>query len=118
MRRRKNRGSMIIEVTILMPVFLLCVVLYIYAFLYYVKTAEQMAFVSEQLYVKEEFVPDSMRECSIQMYQQEGTDIATSQGRYRYTDIRVEMKKDAGNPIRNLRRWQGIADAVNQRGDS
>lgn len=118
MRKRKNRGNMIVEVTILMPVFLLCVVLYIYAFLYYVRIAEQTAFISEQLYTKGEVMTNNKQDCSVYIYQQGNTDVVTSQSQYRYTDIRVEMKKDAGNPVRNLRRWQSIADAVGKRGDS
>lgn len=113
-RQRKNRGSIVVEMTLLMPVFLLCVFLYITAFLYYVEAAEQMYLASAALYL----TTDDAGENEVFIYKRGGTSIATAERSERYADVKVELRKDAGNPIQNLRRWQSIADAVDKRGDS
>lgn len=118
MSGKRNQGSMIIELTILMPVFLLCVVLYLSAFLYYVKTVKQTAQAADVLYSKSVRTEAEMCDSSLRIHRQGSTDIATSISQQKYTNIKVEMKKDAGNPISNLRRWKNIADAVGKRGDS
>lgn len=117
-RHRKNRGSIVVEMTLLMPVFLLCVFLYITAFLYYVETAKQMYFVSDALYQRTNLTTDNIGEREAQVYKQGGTCIATAERSEKYANIKVEIRKDAGNPVQNLRRWQSIADAVSERGDS
>ncbi|MBD8973571.1 MAG: hypothetical protein EGQ63_06995 [Clostridiales bacterium] len=117
-RRRKNRGSIVVEMTILMPVFLLCVFLYITAFLYYVEAAEQMYLASAALYQEYILTTDDAGADEVSIYKRGGTSVATVERSERYADVKVELRKDAGNPIQNLRRWQSIADAVDKRGDS
>lgn len=117
-RQRKNRGSIVVEMTLLMPVFLLCVFLYITAFLYYVEAAEQMYLASAALYQESGLTTDNAGEDEVSFYKRGGTSVATVERSERYADVKVELRKDAGNPIQNLRRWQSIADAVDKRGDS
>lgn len=112
--RGANRGSIIIEMTLLMPVFLVVFYFYIMTFLYYVETGKQMNELAVMLYQENgesgEVLPGKTE--TIQIYNQGGTWTGILQDRQKWTDITLVMKRDGSNPVRNLRRWQIVADTV------
>ena len=77
-----------------------------------------MYLTSAALYRESVLTTDDAGENEVSIYKRGGTSVATVEKSERYADVNVELRKDAGNPIQNLRRWQSIADAVDKRGDS
>lgn len=114
-REVRNRGSMTIEVTLLMPFLLMCIVLYITAFLDCVEVAKAMDNLSETLYCSGSGEKDVTK--GAQTYQQGSVETAVFRKEKQWSVLQVEMRKYAENPVENLRRWQVIADTVYEGGN-
>ena len=114
-RIKKNIGSTTIELTLLMPVFLGCVFLYIMVFLFFIEIGSGMYQLSEYMYAKEGeesniFVNDLME--GVQIHVQGGTKIAEINREDTWFSLHLMLQKDDSNPVENLRRWQMIGNAV------
>lgn len=112
---KKNKGSAIIEMTLLIPVFLGCVFLYIMFFLFFIETGREMYYLSERIYAKEveennNFTDNSFKE--IYVYTQGSTKIANINREDTWFSFHLELRKDESDPVINLRRWQMIANTV------
>ena len=107
---RRNVGSIIVEFTVLMPIFLICIYLYIMAFLYYMEAAKGMDRLSEAIYGQQEESVVSVE--SIYINKRGANREGTFRKENKWAVTEITMKKDISDPVRNLRRWQIIADTV------
>ena len=111
---RKNRGSTIIEMTLLISVFMGVIFLYITFFLYLINSAGQMEQAAEYLYSVNEEEPDSEKSANIWIQKQ--GDIRTVW--FEETDsrflIRTKYRRWVKNPVENIRRWQLAVSLVSQ----
>lgn len=101
---------MIIEMTLLMPVFLFVIYMYIMAFLYYVDMGKQMSQVCESVY--EYPAMDTEYQNGIQLRKQGGTLAGQYQEEERWANITITVRRNISDPVTNLRRWQVVTDAV------
>lgn len=109
--KRRNVGSIIVEFTLLMPFFLLCVYLYIMAFLYYIEAGKGMSRLAESIYDQRE--EDSIEgEEYLYISKRGGNREGTFRKENKWTVTEISMKRDISDPVRNLRRWQIIADTI------
>ena len=101
--KRDNRGSAIIEMTLLIPVLLGCIYFYIMLFLFLTETAKDMYTMAEYLYgtrqTKEENVTGTVSKNG-------NTEIIRIQNTGELFEIQTELRKDASDVIENIRRWQ------------
>lgn len=101
--KRDNRGSTIIEMTLLIPVLLGCIYFYIMLFLFLIETAEDMYIMAEYLYEPER----TKQENVIGTISKNGnTEIIRIQNTGELFEIKTELRKDASDVIENIRRWQ------------
>ena len=107
---RRNVGSIIVEFTVLMPIFLICIYLYIMAFLYYMEAGKGMDRLSEAIYGQQEEAVVSGE--SIYINKRGANREGTFRKENKWAVTEITMKKDISDPVRNLRRWQIIADTV------
>lgn len=112
MKRRKNCGSAVIELTMLMPVLLGCIYLYIMLFLFFVKSGKGMEELADCIY---RIQTNSDRESEesgngILVRTQGKVKTAKMEQQGNLFTIRIELRKDENNPVENLRRWQLVTD--------
>lgn len=106
--RKKNKGSAVIETTLLIPVFLGCIYFYIMLFLFFVDSGKRMEQIAASMYKvqtaqngnSEEWEEDILirTEGKMKIYRIEEED-----GLF---DIQLELRKDQNNAVENIRRWQ------------
>ncbi len=101
--KRNNRGSTIIEMTLLIPVLLGCVYFYIMLFLFLIETAEDMYIMAEYLYEPERTKEESVTGT---ICKNGNTEIIRIQNTGELFEIQAELRKDASDVIENIRRWQ------------
>lgn len=107
-RKRKNRGSMILEMTLLIPIVLVCMYLYVYLFLGLVRVSKAYGQAAGQLYAKEGSVTKGRGiihkngEMSIAAFKEDDT----------YLNIQVTLRKEDSDVLKNLRRWQLAAGGI------
>lgn len=104
-RREKNRGSMIVEYTLLMPVFLGVVYLYILCFLLLVQQGGCMEAAAEALYQKQSFLKYE----EIQKGNKRSIVVKQENGSFRIEGSFKGVEQDA---IKTIRRWQIAIDTV------
>lgn len=111
--KKKNKGSAIIEITLLVPVLFGCIFFYIMSMLFLVEHGKMVDIISEKLYAEEKTVTDSVISYSgCCEYNDGSTKVAEYTGEYEKYDIVLELKKYAGDTVKNLRRWQLVADTI------
>ncbi|MBR1597424.1 MAG: hypothetical protein IJ661_00765 [Lachnospiraceae bacterium] len=105
---RRNRGSAVVEVTLLVPIMLGCIYFYIMSMLYLVEHGRVVNSLSERLYE----AIDSTEEKSTG----EGTlakgGVESFEERFENYTISLTLQADDSDPVKSLRRWQLIADTV------
>ena len=104
---KKNYGSTIIEVTLMIPVILGCIYFYIMSMLYLVEHGKVVNELSENLY---EAVYDKEADVSSDV----NGGIASYEGSFEKYDISLTLRSDSSDPVKSLRRWQLIADTICQ----
>ncbi|MDE6626282.1 MAG: hypothetical protein K2K56_07920 [Lachnospiraceae bacterium] len=113
----KNRGSTIIEMTLLISVFMGVIFFYITFFLFLINSAGQMEQTAEYLYCANEERSHTGKPVNMQIQKQ--GDIETAW--FEETDSRflvyVKYKRWVKNPVENIRRWQLAVDLVSQGGN-
>ena len=95
-KKQRNRGSAVLEITLLIPVFLGCIYFYIMLFLFFVESGKRMEQMSECLYQTGEEASGQTKEI-ISGYTDRikgKTRIAEMEEKGKLFDIRLEMKKD------------------------
>ena len=128
----RNKGSAIIEITIMVPIIFGCIYFYIMSMLYIVEHGKVADGLSRQLYtVSSKTVkanstlpaPAKVNTSSTDLTNAEdeefgavqkegGTEIIRYSGIFEKYNIEMELKKNGDNAVKNLRRWQFIADTV------
>lgn len=128
----RNKGSAIIEITIMVPIIFGCIYFYIMSMLYIMEHGKVADGLSRQLYtVSSETVkanstlpaPAKVNTPSTDLTNAEdeefgtvqkegGTEIIRYSGIFEKYNIEMELKKNGDNAVKNLRRWQFIADTV------
>jgi hypothetical protein len=105
---KKNRGSSVIEVSLLIPIFMGCIYLYIMLFIFFMESSKQMCVLSENIYAEEsEDLQGGFslkKEGKMQMIQVKETG--------KLFEIELELRKDGSNPLENIRRWQLVTSGI------
>ncbi|MCM1179662.1 MAG: hypothetical protein NC347_05365 [Clostridium sp.] len=109
-RRQKgnNRGSALIEMTLLIPILLGCIYFYIMLFLFLTETAGDMYGMAEYLYESErtnESVAGTVSKSG-------NTEIISIKSTGKLFEIRAELRRDASDAIENIRRWQLVTGGI------
>ncbi len=108
----KNRGSAIIEMTMLIPILLGVIYLYIMLFLFLVQSAKCMGIMADALYLEEEIMVTAEKTINVSKNTQ-GNKISIylreSTGMF---DIDLQMHRKEDAIVRNIRRWQLAADTL------
>ncbi len=112
----KNKGSAVIEITLMIPVILGCIYFYIMSMLYLVEHGRVVDKLSEELYDSISFGYDSgAADDSVSDNDTIGIinkGVAEYEEDYENYTISVRLKVDDSNPVKSLRRWQLIADTI------
>ena len=123
----KNKGSAVVEITLMVPVILGCIYFYIMSMLYLVEHGRMVDELSEGLYnnlsVANMPVDNEQKEGYEEKIYTADTrgeeyvgDIndgqATYEGNYEKYVISLNFRVDNSDPIKSLRRWQLIADTI------
>ena len=115
--RLTNRGSAVIEMTLIMPVLLVVFYLYISIFLFYVQSGKSMKDMAEVLYCTEE----------IENYTYEGDFTVRENGNTKSVcikesealfELNLELRRNDDSVVEKIRRWQLATDTICERGDS
>lgn len=111
-KNKRNKGSTVIEMSLLIPVFMGCIYFYIMLFLFFTRAAKKVEEVSEYAYRKagtkveqKGTVPEHVR---IQMEGKVRVIKVEEQGKL-FT-FQTEFRRDENDPVQNLRRWQLVSD--------
>lgn len=99
---KKYRGSAVIEITLLIPVFLGCIYFYIMLFLNLVQTTKQFYYLAENLYE----TGDSGTVGGSEKVVKGNTETVTFYEKDSFFEIRIQMSKNDSDAIENIRRWQ------------
>ncbi|MBR1865550.1 MAG: hypothetical protein IJ801_03495 [Lachnospiraceae bacterium] len=112
MRKCRNRGSAVIEVTLLMPVFLGCIYFYIMLFLFLIQSGQTMDQVVAMMYPPDQTVavtpqdaPDGIRLC-----REGGTQTVRVEQENGFFHLHLTLARDGEDTVRKLRRWQFVTD--------
>ncbi len=125
---KKNRGSVVVEMTLLMPVFLGCVYMYIMIFISLIHAQQNMRQAADILYAAQagEYLADGSggidgsdvpgasgyRGKGSLTYSAEGDKIKVSFQGDDWLELRFQMTAGQKNPAKKLRKWQLIADML------
>ncbi len=104
---RRNCGSAVIEITLLMPAFLGCIYLYIMLFLFFIDSGKRMEQLAECIYTTKQ---ESVLEQSIVIRTEGNLKIGRIEAQDEPFVIQLELRKDENDPVKNIRRWQLVAD--------
>lgn len=108
-KRRENRGSIIIEMTLLIPLFLGCIFFYIMYFLFLTQAARDLSDMAGCLYAS----GDREEEYAAGEVHREGnTEIIRVQRSGKWFEIQTELRKDGSDIIENIRRWQFASGGI------
>lgn len=107
-RRNRNSGSAIIEITLLIPVFLGCIYLYIMLFLFLVDSTREMSSLAENLYATEEL----KKENDVKINKKGKTKIISIDKTGKLFRLQLEMRKNDSDAIENIRRWQLVTGGI------
>lgn len=106
--QERNKGSAIMEVTLLIPVFLGCIYFFIMFFLFLINSGKKMSYLCEELYSVE--ITDAERnlhEAKCGDIKKEGTVLKIyykEQGKW--FDYDLLLKRNGNDKVKNIRRWQ------------
>lgn len=105
---RRNRGSAVVEVTLLVPIMLGCIYFYIMSMLYIVEHGRVVNSLSEGLYE----AIDITEEKSTGEGAGSKDGVASLEESFENYTISLTLQADDSDPVKSLRRWQLIADTV------
>ncbi len=114
MKHKRNRGSTVVEFSLLTPVFFGCIYLYIMLFLFLHQSGRDMDLMTQKMYQSEQCgVQQEETLLSKSKMQQEGEKekwiLDEQEGLF---DLHIEMRKDTNDPVKNIRRWKLLADLL------
>ena len=109
---KKNKGSSIIEFTLLVPILFGCIYFYVLSMLFIVEHGKMADTLSKQLYESEESALEAINNNGSHESKEGGTEVVNYKGDYEKYDIVLEFKKNANDTVKCLRRWQFVADTV------
>ena len=108
MMMKKNKGQFVVEMTMLIPILLGCIYLYVMFFLYFVQSAGFMCQIAQLLYQDYPTVEENIREIRIE--KEGSTKVGNVEVMDQLFEFRLQLRKDEKDPVKNLRRWQLAAD--------
>lgn len=103
---RKNKGSAVIEATLLIPVILGIVYFYIFFVLFEIKTGNYMENMAEYINIMETKSGIRNAESGMSIIDQGDTRIIQMDNIGQFFNMRLELKGNIGNPVEKIRRWQ------------
>ena len=110
MKRKKNRGSAVIEFTLLTPILFGCIYLYIVWFLFLIESGKRMEQLTEYIYQTEVAQDQHSSSEGIQFRKEGNTKEAGIDEQEGLFHIRLTIRKDENDPVKNIRRWQFVTD--------
>ena len=113
-KTKHNKGSSIIEISMLIPICLTCIYLYVMLFLFFTKAAKNMEQISEYSYRSdtadgkiEEKEPKNLQIC------REGkTQKVWMEEQDKLFVLHLELRRDMNDPAENIRRWQLVTSTI------
>lgn len=113
---RKNKGSAVIEVTLLIPVFLGIVYFYIFFVLFEIETGNCVESMIEYKYNIKTKSDIKNAESGINIIDQGDTRIIQTEIIGQFFNVQLELKGNIGNPAEKIRRWQLAVSTISQGG--
>lgn len=111
-QKRKNKGSAVIEMTLLIPIFLGVLYFYILFFLFLIEYGKNMKVVVEYAYgIQMKYYIENL-DCEITTGKQGDINVFWIEKSGAWFDICAEFRRDNNNPVDNIRRWQIAVDTV------
>lgn len=106
--KKKNKGSAVIEVTLLMPILLGCIYFYIMLFLFLMDSGNRMEKIAEFMYVTQDMKNKDFGTLNddIRVRTEGKVKIFWIEEKGRLFDIQMELRRGEGNEVENIRRWQ------------
>lgn len=101
---KKNKGSAVIEISMLIPIFFLCIYGYIMIFLCFIDAGRKWNQMSLCLYSKERIEKNFEQKTTKNMRTIKGN------SKYSFFFIDLELRKGEVDPVENIRRWQWIGE--------
>ena len=112
MKRKRNCGSTVVEFSLLVPIFVGLIYFYILLFLFLHQSGRKMDLMTQKMYQSEqerEQKGESFSDGS-KMQTEGEKEIWIVEEQEGLFDIRIEMRKDTNDPVKNIRRWKLLAD--------
>jgi hypothetical protein len=110
--RRRNRGSAVIEMTMMVPIILGCIYFYIMSMLFLIEHGKVADDLSYRLYsYSEENTENDDGDKKVIL--SGNTEVISYGEVFNNYELMIELKKEGSDVVKNLRRWQLIADTIN-----
>lgn len=113
-KKRKNRGSATIEMTLLMPVILGVIYLYISFFIFFVDSAVDMEDMAVELYIQKEEKGNNEKKKMLSAGSKKSVYINEKSGLFNKS---LELHRYSDSAVENIRRWQLATDTILSRGN-
>lgn len=113
-KTKRNKGSSIIEISLLIPICLVCVYLYVMLFLFLTGAAKNMERISEYSY-RSDTADDKTEEKeskNLQVCREGKTQKVWMEEQDKLFVLHLELRKDMNDPVENIRRWQLVTSAI------
>ncbi len=107
MIRKRNQGSAVIEMTLLMPIILGIFFLYISTFLCFISESKYIEAMSNYLYSDVAVENSGMNK--VQQGGKVSVFFSTTFGQF---DMDLELHRNEDNAVENIRRWQFATDTL------
>jgi hypothetical protein len=107
-KRRANRGSSIIEISLLIPIFMGCIYLYIMLFLFFMESSKQMCTMSESIYSQE----CASMQSGFSLKTEGKMQVIRVKETGKLFEIEMELRRDGSEPLENIRRWQLVTSGI------
>lgn len=112
MEKKRNQGSAIIEMTLLIPIFIGCIIMFIMLFLFLMDAGRKQYILCETLYSVD--VTDGKADLpgtDLGSLKKEGTVLKIIyQEQGKGLQYHLSMRRNGNDPVKNIRRWQLAAD--------
>lgn len=108
----KNRGSTVIEMSLLIPIFLGCIYWYIMLFLFFIESGKKMEQISDYVYTPEkaQYAKSQVFSDNMQIRREGKIEIVRVEEQGKLFVFHMELRKGEHDPVENLRRWQLVTD--------
>ncbi len=115
-KERKNKGSAVIEATLLIPIFLGIVYFYIFFVLFEIESGNCLESMVEYKYnIKTKSDIENV-DTGIGIIDQGNTRIIQMKKTEQFFNVQLELKGYIGNPAEKIRRWQLAVSTICQGG--